>query len=70
MFSYIDIESDKYLTIKELTEITKEVVDFNGKINFDLIKAASVYKKFLESKKINNLELHTETTLKSKLIKI
>jgi hypothetical protein len=70
MFSYINIEINKYLTIKELTEITKEFVDSNGKINFHLIKADAGYKKFLESKKMNNLGFHTETTLKSKVIKI
>jgi GDP-L-fucose synthase len=65
--SYID--SNKDLIIKELTEITKEVFDFNGKINFDPSKADGVYEKFLESKKMNNLQFQTETTLKSEVIK-
>jgi hypothetical protein len=44
MFHYID--SDEDFIVKELTEITKEVVDFNGKINLDFSKAHDVYRNF------------------------
>ena len=56
-------------TIKELAEIIKEVVDFKGKINYDLTKPDGSPRKFLDSKRINNLGFKPEISLKEGLIK-
>ena len=69
MCSHINVGSGKDLTIKELAETIKEVVGYNGKINFDNNKPDGVPRKFLNSKKINHLDFNFEMPLKDGLIK-
>ena len=69
MCSHINVGSGIDLSIKKLAEIIKEVVDFKGKINYDLTKPDGSPRKFLDSKRINNLGFKPEISLKEGLIK-
>ena len=69
MCSHINIGSGEDLTIKELAEIIKEVVGFEGKINFDHSKLDGSHRKFLDSKKINNFGFKPKISLKNGLLK-
>ena len=69
MCSHINAGSGNDLTIKELAEIIKEVVDYKGEINFDPTKPDGSPRKFLDCKRINNLGFKTEISLKDGLIK-
>ena len=69
MSSHINVGSGEDLTIKELAEIIKEVVDFKGEIKFDSTKPDGSPRKFLDSGKINSLDFKTKTSLKEGLVK-
>ena len=69
MCSHINVGSGMDLSIKELAETIKEVVDFKGEINFDLTKPDGSPRKFLDSKRINNLGFKPKVNLKEGLIK-
>jgi len=69
MCSHINAGSGVDISIKELAEIIKEVVGFKGEINFDLTKPDGSPRKFLDSKRINNLGFKPEISLKEGLIK-
>ncbi len=69
MCSHVNVGGSHDLTIKELAETIKEVVDFKGKINFDPSKPDGVTRKFLDSERINNLGFKPEINLKEGLIK-
>ena len=63
MCSHINVGSSKDLTIKELAETIKVVVDFKGEIYFDHTKPDGNPRKLLNSKRINNLGFKPETSL-------
>ena len=67
--SHINIGSGKELTIKELAETIKEIIDFQGKIQFDLSKPDGSTRKLLNSERINKLGFNPKTDLKEGLIK-
>ena len=67
--SHINVGSGKELTIKELAETIKEVVDFKGKIQFDSSKPDGPLRKLLNSNRINKLGFKPKTDLKEGLIK-
>ena len=67
--SHINIGSGKDITIKELAEIIKEVIGFNGKIDFDQTKPDGSHRKFLDSKRLNNFGFTPKISLKNGLIK-
>ena len=69
MCSHINIGSGKDITIKELAENIKEVVGFNGNINFGSNKHDGIYKKILDSTKINNLGFNQTMSFKDGLLK-
>ncbi len=69
MCSHINIGSGTDLTIKELAETIKEIVNFKGEISFDITKPDGSPRKLLDSKKINNLGFKSEISLKEGLIK-
>jgi len=69
MRSHINVGSGIDLTIIELTEIIKEVVDYKGKINFDSTKLDGIPRKFLDCERINSLYLNPKISLKDGLIK-
>ena len=67
--SHINVGSEQELTIKELAETIKEVIDFKGKINFDSNKPDGSSRKLLNSERINKLGFKPKTHLKEGLIK-
>ena len=67
--SHINIGSGKELTIKELAETIKEVVNFKGTISFDTNKPDGSLSKLLNSERINKLGFKLKTDLKEGLIK-
>tara|TARA_B100001063_G_C16710776_1_gene527872 strand:- start:103 stop:1059 length:957 start_codon:yes stop_codon:yes gene_type:complete len=69
MCSHINVGSGIDLSIKELAETIKEVVDFKGEINFDSTKPDGSPQKFLDSKRINSLGFKPKINLKEGLIK-
>jgi GDP-L-fucose synthase len=69
MCSHINVGSGIDITIKELAEIIKEVVNYSGKIYFDKSKPDGNPKKLLNSKKINDLGFKTKINFKDGLIK-
>ena len=69
MCSHINVGSGTDLTIKELAEIIKKVVDFKGDIEFDTNKPDGTYRKLLDSTRINNIGFKHRVSLKAGLIK-
>ena len=69
MSSHINIGSDKDITIKELAEIIKKVVGFQGKIKFDKTRPDGVTRKILDNKRIKNLGFKHKISLKYGIIK-
>ena len=67
--SHINIGSGKDISIMELTEIIKDVVGYDGKIDYDHTKPDGTLRKFLDSKRINNLNFKPEISLKDGLVK-
>ena len=67
--SHINVGSEQELTIKELAEIIKEVIDFKGTINFDSSKPDGSTRKLLNSERINKLGFKPKIHLKEGLIK-
>tara|TARA_B110000037_G_scaffold216842_1_gene276697 strand:+ start:136 stop:1107 length:972 start_codon:yes stop_codon:yes gene_type:complete len=69
MCSHINVGSGSELSIKELAETIKEIVGFKGEINFDPTKPEGSDRKFLDSKRIENIGFTPEINLKEGLIK-
>jgi GDP-L-fucose synthase len=69
MCSHINVGSGHDITIKELAEMIRKVVGYNGKINFDSSKLDGPARKLVDSKRINNLGFNHETSLWSGLVK-
>ena len=69
MRSHINVGSGSELSIKELAETIKEIVGFKGEINFDPTKPEGSVRKFLDSKRIENIGFTPEINLKEGLIK-
>jgi GDP-L-fucose synthase len=67
--SHINVGSGKELSIKELAETIKKVIDFKGTINFDPSKPDGSTRKLLNSERINKLGFKLKTDLKEGLIK-
>ena len=67
--SHINVGSEQELTIKELAETIKEVIDFKGTIIFDPSKPDGSTRKLLNSERINKLGFKPKTDLKEGLIK-
>jgi len=68
MCSHINVGSGTDLTIKELAEIIKEVIGFNGEINFDPSKPDGINRKLLDIKKLNDIGFKPKAKLKDGLI--
>jgi GDP-L-fucose synthase len=67
--SHINVGSEQELTIKELAETIKEVINFKGTINFDPSKPDGPIRKLLNSERINKLGFNSMTDLKAGLTK-
>lgn len=69
MCCHVNVGSGKDITIKELAETIKDVVDFKGVINFDTDKPDGVSRKFLDSQLINNFGFKAKLSLRDGLTK-
>ena len=69
MCNYLNVGSGEDLSIKELAEIIKKVVDYKGHINFDSTKLDGSPRKFIDSKSLNSLGWRPEVSLKIGLAK-
>ena len=69
MSNHINIGSGSDLTIKDLAIIIKDVVGYQGEINFDPTKPDGIPRKLLNSERLNNFNFKTDVNLKDGLIK-
>lgn len=69
MLSHINVGSGKDITIKELAEIMKEVVGFEGELFFDTTKPDGAPRKLIDVSLLSNLGWNYSTNLKEGLIK-
>ena len=65
----INVGTGKEISIKDFALLIKKIVGFRGKIIFDKTKPDGVYKKVLNTEKVNNLGWKPETSLESGLRK-
>jgi GDP-L-fucose synthase len=69
MVSHINIGTGKDVTIRELTELIKEVTGFKGKIIFDSTNLDGAPRKLIDVKRISNMGWKYTTNLKEGLEK-
>lgn len=67
MNSHVNVGSGNDLTIRELADILKNVVNFSGDIEFDHSMPDGTYRKLLDSKLINNFGWKPKINLKDGL---
>jgi len=67
MLSHINVGTGSDITIKELAEVIKMVVGFNGGITFDTSKPDGAPRKLMDSSRLNNLGWQPFITLKEGL---
>ncbi|OUX38012.1 MAG: GDP-fucose synthetase [Candidatus Pelagibacter sp. TMED273] len=67
--SHINIGSGMELTIKELAETIKEILNYKGKIYFDTNKLDGSPRKLIDSSRLNSLGWRPKINLKEGLIK-
>lgn len=65
MLSHINVGTGVDVTIRELAEIVKEIVGFNGKVVFDKTKPDGTLRKLMDVKKLEVLGYVAPTTLRS-----
>ena len=65
--SHINIGTGEEISIRELTEMIKSTVSFNGTTEFDITKPDGTPRKLLDTSKINNLGWHPKIKLESGL---
>ena len=66
---HVNVGSGKDLTIQDLAIMIKDVIKFEGDIEFDSSKPDGTYRKLLDSKVIENLGFKSEINLKEGLVK-
>ena len=69
MCSHINLGSGSDLTIKELAELIKDVIGFNGDIKFDSTKPDGTPRKFMNTTRINALGWQPEVSLEDGLVR-
>ena len=69
MCSHVNVGGGIELSIKELSEIIKEIVGFKGKIIFDHDKPDGTLRKFLNCAKLENLGFEPKISLREGLKK-
>jgi GDP-L-fucose synthase len=67
MLSHLNVGSGTDMTIRELAELIKKVVGFNGEILFDTSKPDGPPKKLMDSSKLNRLGWKPSVTLETGL---
>ena len=70
MCSHVNVGGGIELSIKELSEIIKEIVGFKGKIIFDNDKPDGTLRKFLNCAKLENLGFEPKISLREGLKKL
>ena len=65
----INVGTGKEISIKDFAQLIKKIVGFRGEIIFDKTKPDGVYKKVLNTEKVNKLGWSPETSLESGLRK-
>ena len=68
MCSHINVGSGKEITIKELALIIKDIVNYNGEINFDRTKPDGSPRKLLNCNRLNKLGFTPKKNLKNGLV--
>ena len=63
MMSHINIGTGSDLRIRQLAELVKKVVEFNGKISFDSEKPDGTPQKLLDVSKLKALGWESQTEL-------
>lgn len=69
MCSHVNVGSGEDLTIKELAQTLKKVINYNGEIKFDTSKPDGIFRKILDSTLINKLGWYPNVSLEDGLIK-
>ena len=69
MCSHINVGSGKELTIKKLAETIKDVVKYEGQIDFDRTKPDGNHRKLIDSQRLQSLGWQPEVSLKDGLAK-
>ena len=64
---HINVGSGKEITIKELAEIIRETVGYNGKIKFDKSKPDGTLSKLMDNSRIRKLKWKDEINLEDGL---
>lgn len=67
MSSHINIGSGEEITIKKLSELISKIIDYKGKIKFDLSKPDGTYSKLMNNSRIRNLGWKNKINLKDGL---
>jgi GDP-L-fucose synthase len=66
--SHINIGTESEINIKELATIIKDIVSYNGTLEFDSSKPDGVYRKLLNSEKIKSLGWKPKVSLKDGIL--
>ena len=69
MCSHVNVGSGEDLTIKELAQTLKKVINYNGEIKFDTSKPDGIFRKFIDSTLINKLGWQPNVSLEDGLTK-
>ncbi|MDA7462941.1 GDP-L-fucose synthase [Candidatus Pelagibacter ubique] len=69
MSRHVNVGSGIDITIKELAEMIKDIVEYKGEISFDPSKPDGSPRKLLNSSRLNSIGWHAEVNLKDGLIK-
>ena len=67
MLSHINVGTGKDITIRELSEIMKDVVGFKGKLSFDKTKPDGTLRKLIDVSRLSNMGWKYSTNLKEGL---
>jgi GDP-L-fucose synthase len=67
MLSHINVGTGTGITIRELAENIKEVVNFNGKLTFDTSRPDGAPKKIIDVSRLSNMGWKFNTNLKDGL---
>ena len=67
MLSHINVGTGKDITIRELSEIMKDVVGYNGKLSFDTTKPDGTPRKLIDVSRLSNMGWKYSTNLKEGL---
>jgi len=67
--SHINVGSGKEVTIKELSETVKEVVGFEGEVEWDTSKPDGTPRKLMDSSRINALGWKAKVSLKEGIVR-